>query len=92
MQESLVFSIDNIGWAAFAAIIAGVIRSITGWFENSYKDGEISDFEWKQLFGTLVKYIAAVLLLLFGLKDIGLAVATTFGLDAITSALKEISK
>jgi len=72
---------------ALAAVSAGLLRNIAGWLENALKDGKIESYEWKQLIGTFVKYFSAITLLSLGLP-VGEAVATTFGLDVVTSALK----
>ena len=78
----------NLPVTAIAAVSAGLIRNIAGWLENSFKDGEIDRYEWKQLVGTVVKYFSAVTLLSLGLPT-GEAIAMTFGLDVVSSALKK---
>lgn len=87
MLEVTQTMVSNIPVAAIAAVTAGLLRSIAGWLENSYKDGKIDDYEVKQLVGTVVKYFAGVSLLMLGLP-IEQAVAGTFVLDTGTSALK----
>lgn len=87
MYEETLNIIENVPSVVVIAIIIGAIRSVLGWLENSYKDDVITYFEWKQLFGTMLKYFAGVMLLSQGLP-MGEAIAGTFGLDVISSALK----
>ncbi|GEM_PF-3288805 len=77
----------NMPVTALAAVTAGLIRNVAGWLENALKDGVIEGYEWKQLIGTIVKYFSAITLLSLGLP-VGEAVAATFGIDTLTSALK----
>jgi hypothetical protein len=86
MWETILASLPI---AAIAAIIAGAIRAVAGWIENAAKDGKIESWEWKQLGGTMIKYFSGILLLSTGL-DAGPAVATMFGLDVGTSAIKSL--
>lgn len=87
MFETLFTLASNIPIAAAAAISAGLLRNLAGWIENAWKDGEVEKYEWKQLAGTMIKYFAAISLLMFGLP-IGESIAATFILDVGSSALK----
>lgn len=88
MYEQIANLAGGIPSAVIVAAIAGLIRSILGWFENAYKDGVITDFEVKQLVGTIAKYFSGILLLSQGLP-IEQAIAGTYGLDVVASALKK---
>lgn len=79
--------LGNIPMAVIAAILAGLLRNIAGWIENSYKDGKLDPYDIKQLFGTIVKYFAYIMLLMLGMP-IGQAVVGSFVLDVGSSALK----
>lgn len=83
--------IRNIPEAAIMAIVVGILRNVTGWFENAYKDGKLDEYEIKQLFGTMVKYFASIMLLMIGIP-LEQAVAGSFVLDVGTSSIKKISK
>jgi len=87
MIEQATNIIGDIPSTIIAAIMVGLIRCALGWFENAYKDGIITDFEVKQLFGTIAKYFSGILLLSQGLP-IEQAIAGTYGLDIVASALK----
>ena len=91
MLETAYSMLGNIPDAAIMAIVVGILRSVTGWFENAYKDGKIDEYEIKQLLGTTVKYFASIMLLMLGLP-IEQAVAGSFILDAGTSAMRKINK
>ena len=92
----------SIPEAVTLAVIAGFIRSIFGWYENSNKDNKITEFEYKQLFGTIAKYFAYMMLLIAGIPSAaelmgmtvelesaaGLAVSLTFILDIIKTTFK----
>lgn len=79
--------LGNIPSAAIAAILAGFLRNISGWIENTYKDGKVEPYEIKQLYGTITKYFAAILLLMLGFP-IEQAVTGSFILDIGSSTIK----
>jgi len=83
--------LGNIPTAAVAAIVAGLLRNLAGWLENSYKDDKVDEYEIKQLVGTMVKYFSSVMLLMVGMP-IEQAVAGSFVLDVGASAVKKMSK
>jgi len=87
MYEQTLNILGDIPSAVVVAVVIGLIRSILGWFENAYKDGVITEFEVKQLVGTMAKYFSGVLLLSQGLP-LEQAIAGTYGLDVVSSALK----
>lgn len=78
--------VSNIPVAAVAAIIAGILRSVAGYIENVYKNGQDQQFESKKLLGTIVQYLAYILFLMLGLPA-GPAIAGAFVIDAGKSAL-----
>ena len=87
MFEIVKNMIGNIPIAVLAAIAAGILRSIAGYIENVYQNGQNQPFEFKKLLGTMVQYFAYVMLLMLGLP-VGPAVAGAFVVDAIKSSLK----
>lgn len=62
--------VTQIPMTVIVAAIVGFLRSFTGWLENSLKDNIISPFEIRQLAGTIVKYMAAIMLLMLGVDSI----------------------
>ncbi len=96
--------IVNIPMAVIVAAVVGFLRSFTGWLENSLKDGVITEYEYKQLAGTVVKYLASILVLMLGVDSalpvLGVDTATAnaaavpvsaslaFVMDVVTSSLK----
>jgi hypothetical protein len=100
----MVDYIANIPMAVIVAAVVGLLRSIGGWLENAWKDGIINEFEYKQLAGTIIKYVASIMLLMLGVDNtlpiLGVDQATAsaaavpvsasiaYVLDVVTSALK----
>lgn len=91
MLETAYSMLGNIPEAAIMAIVAGILRNVTGWFENAYKDGKLDEYEIKQLLGTVVKYFASISLLMLGFP-LPEAIAGSFVLDVGTSAIKKMGK
>lgn len=91
MFQTAYSMLGNIPEAAIMAIMVSILRSVAGWLENAYKDGKLDEYEIKQLFGTMVKYFASIMLLMLGLP-IEQAVTVSFVLDAGTSAIRKINK
>ncbi len=91
MLEMAYSMLGNIPEAAIMAIVAGILRNVTGWFENAYKDGKLDEYEIKQLLGTVVKYFASISLLMLGFP-LPEAIAGSFVLDVGTSAIKKMGK
>lgn len=91
MFETVYSMLGNIPEATTMAISAGILRNFTGWLENAYKDGKLDKYEIQQLFGTMVKYFASIMLLMLGLP-IEQAVAGSFVLDVGASSMKKINK
>ena len=88
-MELITTFLANLPWALLAGIAAGFFRNIAGWIENAYMDGKVESFEWKQLFGTIVKYCFFIIILSLGL-DPGEAIIGAFIADVGPSALKKI--
>lgn len=78
--------IGNVTPAIVVAVVIGLIRNILGWLENSFKDGEITPYEWTMLGSTVMKYFTYVLILSVGLP-IDQAIIGAFGLDVVKSSL-----
>lgn len=91
MYEIVNNMIRNIPMAVWAAIAAGILRSIAGYIENVYKNGQDQQFEFKKLLGTMIQYFAYIMLLMLGLPA-GQAVASAFVIDAIKSSLDNRSQ
>ncbi len=70
----------NLPQALAYSVSAGVLRNVLGYAENVFADGIVTQYEVKQMFGTVVKYFGFIMLLSFGM-DIGSATALTFGID-----------
>ncbi len=99
--------IVNIPMAVIVAAVVGLLRSFAGWLENSLKDGVITEYEYRQLAGTVIKYIASILILVLGVDSalpvLGVDPATStaaavpvsaslaFVMDVVTSSLKTVS-
>lgn len=86
MLEIVNNMIVNIPIAVIAAIVAGILRSIAGYLENVYKDGNDQQFEMKKLIGTIIQYFQYVLLLMLSLP-VGPAVVGAFIIDTGKSSL-----
>ncbi len=96
----------NMPLAVIVAAVVGFLRSFAGWLENSLKDGIITEYEYRQLAGTVIKYIASILILMLGVESglpvLGVDTATAnaaavpvsaslaFVLDVVTSSLKRV--
>ncbi len=89
--EVIETMLSNVPTALVVAVAVGLLRNITGWYENAMKDGKVDDYEIKQLIGTMVKYFSGVMLLMVGLP-VEEAVVGVFGLDVVTSAIKSAKK
>ncbi len=48
--------------------LAALLRSVFGWFENSFEDGVISVYEWKQLGATFCRMTLPIVGLMYGLN------------------------
>lgn len=83
--------LENMGNGVLPAVGVAVFRNLTGWIQNSFKDGKVQEYELKQLGATFVKYFAGITLLSFGMP-LEASVATVFGIDLVGSKLKEITK
>jgi biotin transporter BioY len=85
--EILNTLIQNAPTALIVAITVGFIRNIAGWLENSWKDGKVTEYEFKQLGGTIVKYFAGIMILMLGLP-LEESIVGAFVLDIGASAIK----
>ena len=74
-----------MSWSSIIPIIGvPAVRSIAGWLENSFKDGQIDKFEWAQLGATIVRVGIIGLGTYLGLNGMGVDVTA---LGASTSAV-----
>lgn len=77
---------------------APLIRSVTGWLENSLGDGKIDAFEWAKLGETVLRVGIIGLGTFFGLNGLGVdisaigASASAVVLDFILSAIQKKKK
>ena len=74
-------------WSPLLIIGAGTLRSVLGWLKTSLADGEISEFEWRELgvcvirvgvLGTIVLYFPGLDLSGFEAAIAGFAVDMIF--------------
>ena len=74
---------------------AGLVRSLVGWVKGSLADGEISEFEWRQLGETIVRvgFLGVVIAYFPGL-DLSMfeASVAAIGGDIVLQAVKQINK
>ena len=73
---------------AFVILIVALLRSVSGWLENSLEDGAISKFEWGLLGSTVLRVGGLALGLYFGLdmtalNSAGLSLAGDLALGKI---------
>ena len=53
-------------WTPLLILIAALFRSIFGWIENSFEDGEIDLLEWKKLGATIFRMSIPFVGLIYG--------------------------
>lgn len=82
-------------WAEIGTLVGiPIVRSVTGWLENSLEDGLIDKFEWSKLGGTIFRVGAIGFGLFFGLDAFGFDVSALAAsgsavvIDFILGALK----
>jgi len=80
----------------FAIIVgAPILRAVIGWAENSFKDGKIDLFEWKQLAETVLRLGMIGIAGYFGLNGLGIdisalgAAGSAIILDFLFRAIKK---
>ena len=78
---------------ALVMLGAGILRSVSGWLENSLKDLKIEKFEWKQLGATVLRLVVLSLGLSLGFEvdattAAGLGLATDFVLTGVKTKRK----
>lgn len=75
-----------------------VLRSVVGWTENAFKDGQISGFEWRQLGETVIRVGMIGAATYFGLNGMGIDInafgagASAVLVDFVLSAIKKTKK
>jgi len=86
-------------WTEISAlIVVPIIRSVGGWLENSFKDGKIDDFEWKQLGETVLRVGLLGAATYYGLSGFGVDITAwtagfaAFFVDKIFSYIKTAKK
>lgn len=85
MQEVIVTAISVAG--------AGLLRSLSGWWENAWADKKVQAYELKLLGVTLVKYLLIGFGLYFGFDMSGMeAAGTAFLLDIALNAFGKTKK
>ena len=75
------------------AVISGAMiigRNIFGWFKNSFADGEIQDYEWKQLGETIFKLGGLSAFLFLGLSVVipGISIEESTALATLIDVLR----
>jgi len=81
--------IENAQIVIITGALAGFLRNVAGWIQNSYRDGVVSDYEWKQLFATVVQYTGQTAILFLGISQVvdsnnaaaGISASAVFLLD-----------
>lgn len=87
-MDILANFLANVPYTVLAGVGAGVLRNIAGWIENALKDGKVEKYEYKELAGTIIKYVTFVSLLSLGLP-IDQSIVATLSLDVGASAIKK---
>lgn len=80
-----------MNWTLVIPVIAGGIRNIAGWLENSLKDGEIQSYEWGRLLGTVIEVVIISISAMYGLgmdaaQASGIGILGSFILSAVKKA------
>ena len=80
-------------WLSNPAVIGGLTvigRNLYGWLKNSFEDGEIKDYEWKQLAETAVRLVGLSAFLFFGINAVvpGVSIEESAALAALIDVLK----
>jgi hypothetical protein len=57
-----------VGIEIIMPVIAGGVRNIVGWLENSLKDGKISTYEWGELCATVLQVGMLTMSAFYGLN------------------------
>jgi len=78
-------------WTLAIPVIAGGIRNLAGWFENSLSDGKIQAYEWGELGKTVIEIVVLAVGAMWGLgmdatSASGLAVLGSYVLSAVKKA------
>lgn len=77
------------------AIAIPIGRSVFGWLQNALEDGQINDFEWKQLGSTIFSIGVPAIALYFSFNAVGLdfsAIGAACGGLLVDMILKAIKK
>jgi len=53
-------------WTPILILLAALFRSIFGWAENSFEDGQITLLEWKKLGATIFRMSVPIVGLIYG--------------------------
>ena len=75
-------------------VLAGGIRSVAGWFENSMKDGKFDAYEVKLLLSTIVEVGLLSLSAMYALgldaaSASGFSILASYGLSALKKAVSK---
>ena len=72
-------------------VVIPVARGIAGWLEKALADGEISEFEWKQLGETILRIGVPAAALCYGFQlPVGYAVCIPLVTDYVYSYIKKL--
>jgi hypothetical protein len=71
-------------WSLVIPVVAGGIRNLAGWLENSLKDGKIDSYEIGKLFGTILEVGVISISVMYG---IGLDAVQASGIGILGSFL-----
>jgi hypothetical protein len=81
---------ETVLWASVLAIVAGFLRCVFGWAENALRDGNVEEFEWRKLAGTIAIYLGTINVMSLELAPT-MATVVTLILDMVRTALKSIA-
>lgn len=86
-------NVDVVEIISNPAVLSGLTifgRNLYGWIINSFKDGKIQDYEWKQLGTTIVKLGGLALFLFLGISVVvpGISIEQSAMLAALIDVLK----
>ena len=79
-------------------VLFPVGRSVSGWAVNALDDSKITEFEWQQLFQTVLRVGTLGLVGFFGLSSLGVdnaalvAAVCSFVVDKVLNSLKKLKK
>jgi len=68
-----------ISWNLLIIPLAALLRTVFGWIENSFEDGKVDLFEWKELGATIFRMLLPIIGLMYAF-DLSPGVASGIGI------------